>query len=186
MWFMVREFNQRQTFWRRLTRVLAPLVGLTLAMAVWAANPALEGTGPVQVELYENLPEPPQLENPGEGYNKKYAQHTADDIDLSGLKPTIRYTERAFGFPGIPTKFSENGLALDYSEPFVLKATIERSLPAGSYQFRLRSRGASRLEVDGKVIVVTEPQKPQSLEQRPASATGRARRLAASAGPLPA
>ena len=30
MWFMVREFNQRQTFWRRLTRVLAPLVGLTL------------------------------------------------------------------------------------------------------------------------------------------------------------
>ena len=160
MWFMVREFNQRQTFWRRLTRVLGPLVGLTLAMAVWAASPALEGTGPVQVEFYENLPEPPQPENPGEGYSKKYAQHTAADIDLTGLKPTMRYTERAFGFPGIPTKFSKNGLALDYSEPFVLKATIERTLPAGSYQFRLRSRGASRLEVDGKVVAVTKPQKP--------------------------
>ena len=160
MWFMVREFNQRRTFWRRLTRVLAPLVGLTLAMAVWAASPALEGTGLVQVELYENLPEPPQPENPGEGYNKKYVQHTAAGIDLTGLEPSMRYTERAFGFPGIPTKFSKNGLALDYSEPFVLKATIERTLPAGSYQFRLRSRGASRLEVDGKVVAVTEPQKP--------------------------
>ena len=112
MWFMVREFNQRQTFWRRLNRVLAPLVGLTLAMAVWAASPALEGPGPVEVELYENLPEPPQPEDPGEGYNKKYTQHTADDIDLTGLRPSMRYTERAFGFPGIPTKFSKNGLAL--------------------------------------------------------------------------
>ena len=161
------DFNRRPSFWRRLFGVLTTLASLTLAMAGWAASPALEGTGPVQVELYENLPEPPQPENPGEGYSKKYAQHTADDIDLSGLKPAIRYTESAFGFPGIPTKFSKNGLALDYSEPFVLKATIERTLPAGSYQFRLRAKGASRLEIDGKVVASAKPQKPNRSSNDP-------------------
>ena len=167
MGMMLLDFNRRPPFRRRFNGVLTPLVGLTLAMAGWAGSPALEGTGPVEVELYENLPEPPQPENPGEGYNKKYAQHTADDIDLTGLKPSIRYTESAFGFPRIPTKFSKNGLALDYTEPFVLKATIERALPAGSYQFRLRSKGASRLEVDGKVLAVTEPQKPNQSSNDP-------------------
>ena len=129
MGFMVLGFDERRAFWRRATRVIAPLVGLTMVMAASAASPALEVTGPVEVSLYENLPEPPQPENPGEGYNKKYAQHAAGDIDLTGLKPSMRYTERAFGFPGIPTKFSKNGLALDYSEPFVLKDTMERALP---------------------------------------------------------
>ena len=167
MGFMVLGIHWQQRFWRRLIGGLTPLVGFTMAMAAWAASPILEGTGPVHVELYENLPEPPQPENPGKDYNRKYAQHTADDIDLSGLKPSMRYTERAFGFPGVPTKFSKNGLALDYSEPFVLKAAMERALPAGSYQFRLRSKGASRLEVDGKVVAVTKPQKPNRSSNDP-------------------
>ena len=162
MGFTYRDVNQQRRVLRRLIGVGTALAGLTITMTMagWAASPALERTGPVQVELYENLPAVPEPENPGEGYSKKYAQHTADDIDLTGLKPTIRYTERAFGFAGLPTKFSKNGLALDYTEPFVLKATIERTLPAGSYQFRLRARGTARLEIDGKVVAVTEPQKP--------------------------
>src|SRR5262249_36824354 len=82
--------------------------------------------GPVQVEVFENV-------------------QKGSEFDLSSQKPTDRYTENAFGFVRVATKYSENALALDRSTPYVLRATFERAFPAGDRQFRLRARGAAQL-----------------------------------------
>ncbi len=144
-------------------------LGLTLCLAASlapAASPvldaSLEQVGPVGVEIYEDLPAPPPPtpEEAKAGWKEKYVHHKALDIDLTGLTPTYRYTESAFGFPRLPTKFSKNALALDYSEPFALKAGMKAAPPAGSYRFRLRSKGSARFELDGKVLATTKRQKP--------------------------
>ena len=138
---------------------------LAASLAVAASpvlNSSLETAGPVVVEIYENLASPPPS-TPGEaqeGWKKKYIHHKARDIELTGLTPTFRYTESAFGFPRLPTKFSTNALALAYSEPFALKAAMTAVLPAGSYRFRLRSKGSARFELDGRVLATTKRQTP--------------------------
>src|SRR5438105_838789 len=71
--------------------------------------------------------------------------------DLAPGQVTERYTELAFAFPVVPTKFSPRGVALDRSNPFVLRATQSLSLPAGNYRLLLRARGAARLFLDGKL-----------------------------------
>ncbi len=113
-----------------------PTPGTTVAARIPSTQP-----GPVQVELFENLPAGSELD-PGAG------------------EPAEIYTEPAFGFVRTPAKYSLNALPLDRSAPFVLRATQEARLPAGSYQFRLRARGAARLLLDGKVLGETKPQKP--------------------------
>src|SRR5436309_11690054 len=89
--------------------------------------------GPVQVELFENVP-------------------AGSEFQLAGQEPVERYREPAFGFVRVPTKYSDNALALDRSTPFVLRATFDRELPAGELQFRLRARGAAVLLIDGNIV----------------------------------
>src|SRR6185503_9537821 len=89
--------------------------------------------GSVQVELFENVP-------------------AGSEFDLTSRQPTERYTENAFGFVRVPTRYSTNALALDLSTPYILRAAFERDLPAGERQFRLRARGAAVFMVDGKVV----------------------------------
>lgn len=125
----------------------APTIACVLALLL-AAIPLggtgpipLGGTGPVRVEIFENLPAGSELE-PGD------------------RRSTDRYTEPAFGFVRVPTRYSANALPLDRSTPFVLRASLERAFPAGEYLFRLRSKGAAWFLVDGKVLLTTKPQQP--------------------------
>ena len=148
-----------RTGWFGLILCLAAPLGLVASPVLDAS---LETVGPVVVEIYENLAPPPPStpEEAQAGWEKKYVHHKARDISLTGLTPTFRYTESAFGFPRLPTKFSHNALVLDYSEPFALKAGMKATLPAGSYQFRLRSKGSARFELNGKIVATTKRQKP--------------------------
>src|SRR5438034_1222436 len=104
--------------------------------------------GSVQVDLFENIP-------PG------------SEFELAGRQPVERYTENAFGFVRVPTKYSPNALALDLSTPYILRATFERDLPAGERQFRLRARGAAAFMVDGNVVAKTKPQPPNTSGDDP-------------------
>jgi len=119
-------------------------IALTAA-AVLAGIPA---GAPVQVAIFESVP-------------------PASEMAPINMEPTERYTEAAFGFVHIPGKFSANATPLDRSTPFVLRASYERSLPAGSYQFRLRARGAARFTVDGKSLWQTNPQPPNTSGDDP-------------------
>jgi hypothetical protein len=95
----------------------------------------------VRVELFENLSK-------------------GGEFELSQQQPVEQYTEPAFGFTRVPTKFSANALPLDRSTPFVLRATFECDFPGGDRNFRLRARGAAVLIVDGKTVAKTKAQPP--------------------------
>src|SRR5262245_9785039 len=75
--------------------------------------------------------------------------------DLAPGKVTSTWTEGAFGFVAVPGKFSDKGLLLDRSNPFVVRAAQTITLPAGEYRILIRARGASRLYVDDKLILET-------------------------------
>ncbi len=94
---------------------------------------------PVTVRIFEDLDEPAWLAPAGE--------------------PTAEYSEPAFGFVRIPAKFSRNALRLDRSTPFSLEATMVKTLEAGDYRFRLRSKGLAVFLVDGKAVLRTEAQR---------------------------
>ena len=104
--------------------------------------------GAVSVEIFENLPK-------------------GAEFDLGKASATDRYYEPAFGFVRTPTKFAANAVPLDRSMPFVLRARFERTLPAGKYRFRLRSRGAAQFAIDGKTVASTKAQKPNTSGDDP-------------------
>lgn len=128
---------------------MRPLYPLFLALSVFGAPaPSLPAGGAVQVEIFEDA-------------------GSVKDLDLTGLTPVDRYTEPAFAFVHTPTKFAPNAIPLDRSTPYFLRATYKRSFAAGSYQFRLRARGAAKLWIDGKPVASTKPQKPNTSSDDP-------------------
>ena len=126
---------------RRVWFANSILAGAGVLAWLAAAAPAADADGIVSVEIFEDLPQEQWL-------------------DPAGLEPLSAYTEPAFGFVQIPKRFSRNALALDRSEPFTLKATLSRALPAGKYRFRLRSKGLSEFSVDGQALLETKAQEP--------------------------
>lgn len=65
------------------------------------------------------------------------------------------YTADAFGFSRIPHKYIDTGIREDRANPFLLRAVARVELPAGSHRLLLRGRGASRLLVDGTLLLNT-------------------------------
>ncbi len=120
---------------------------------------------PVQVELFENLPKGTELKPSGQA--------------------TERYQEAAFAFVRIPTKYSPNALPLDRSTPYVLRATYERTLAAGTYQFRLRARGASTFVIDDREIAHTKAQPPNTSGDDPVPPPRSTEKLLVRAAPYP-
>jgi Protein of unknown function (DUF1553)/Protein of unknown function (DUF1549) len=110
--------------------LLTSLTLLLLPPATTAVPPA-KG---VSVELIEGIPD-------------------KRSWDFQPPEPTIRYTEPAFGFVAVPTKYSARGNALDRTNPFLLRARAEITLPVGKYRFLLRSRGAARLFLDNHLLI---------------------------------
>lgn len=70
--------------------------------------------------------------------------------------PSESYEEPAFGFFELPQKYVDTGVRGDRANPLLLRAAAVVSLPAGKHRLLLRSRGASRLLVDGQSILRTE------------------------------
>src|SRR6266508_505757 len=58
--------------------------------------------------------------------------------ELADGKITERYTEPAFGFVTVPGKFSNRGLFLDRSNPYVVRATKSLAPQAGEYTLLVR------------------------------------------------
>ncbi len=73
--------------------------------------------------------------------------------DFIAPAPTERYTEPAFALAEIAHKYSPLGVRADRSNPFVVRVTGDVELPNGESRFLIRSRSASRLFIDGKLVV---------------------------------
>ncbi|MCB1062458.1 MAG: DUF1553 domain-containing protein, partial [Verrucomicrobiae bacterium] len=71
-------------------------------------------------------------------------------------KPSLAYDEEVFGFFQVPQKYIEAGVRGDWTNPFMIRAAAKVTLPAGEQRLLLRSRGKSRLWLDGKVIAENE------------------------------
>ncbi|NBR86263.1 MAG: DUF1553 domain-containing protein [Proteobacteria bacterium] len=70
--------------------------------------------------------------------------------------PVETYTEPAFGFVGLPQKYTERGVRADRSNPFLLRASALVKLPAGEHKILLRSLQGAKLHVDGKLAAQTK------------------------------
>ena len=67
--------------------------------------------------------------------------------------PSERFTQAELAFVEAPKKYNGHGVQDDRGSPYVLWATTDVELPAGTHRLLLRSRSAARLYVDGKLIV---------------------------------
>ncbi|HEX8203189.1 MAG TPA: DUF1553 domain-containing protein, partial [Isosphaeraceae bacterium] len=68
----------------------------------------------------------------------------------------------ALGFVQVPSRYSPRGIEVERSRPFALHAEATLAAPAGPHRLILRSRGAARLVVDGKVLAETDPIRPNA------------------------
>ncbi|MSU77801.1 MAG: DUF1553 domain-containing protein [Gemmataceae bacterium] len=68
---------------------------------------------------------------------------------------TERFDAIAFGFFHVPFKYIDTGVRADRSIPFLLRASAEITLPAGKHRILLRARGATKLWIDGEVLLTT-------------------------------
>ena len=87
------------------------LVTFGLSAGAAVEDPSAPTRHEIQVELLEGVPD------------KK-------SWDFDGVDAAERWVQTAFGFAGVPKKFSSRGLVIDRSNPFVLRATGGIRLPA--------------------------------------------------------
>ncbi|HVJ45130.1 MAG TPA: DUF1549 domain-containing protein, partial [Luteolibacter sp.] len=70
------------------------------------------------------------------------------------LKPTLTYTEDAFGLFELPQKYITSGVRADRF-PALVRAASMIDIPAGKHRLLLRARGGSRLFIDHKQVLAT-------------------------------
>jgi hypothetical protein len=66
------------------------------------------------------------------------------------------YTEPAFGFIVLPTKYSAKGIKTDRKAPFLFRASARVVLPKGEQRLLLRVRTGARLYIDGKPLLTVK------------------------------
>jgi hypothetical protein len=97
--------------------------------------------------------------------------------DFSLPESTDRYDTAAFGFVEVPHKYTPHGVRADRSEPFLIRATAQVTVPEGKWRILVRCRNASRLYLDDVQIAETP------FHSIAASGHDRVRELDASLGP---
>jgi hypothetical protein len=85
------------------------------------------------------------------------------DWPQESLRATSSFNEDAFGLFELPQKYISTGVRADRAFPTLVRATAEVSLPAGSHRLLLRSRGAARLLIDGRVVLTTPFDQPRQF-----------------------
>ena len=71
-------------------------------------------------------------------------------------EPTEFWTEPAFAFFTTPQRYSSKALRIDRGNPLILRASSVMQLPAGRYNFLVRTLRFGRLFIDGKLVVETQ------------------------------
>ncbi len=101
-----------------------------------AVNIAAIPQGEILVHIFENIPD-----------NRSWQRRSATLTD--------QFMKTSFAFVDIPRKYSNEGLRMNRSNPYLLRATGKVILPQGTHRILLRARNAAKLMMDGKQIVKT-------------------------------
>jgi hypothetical protein len=72
--------------------------------------------------------------------------------DFVRQKPSLVYKQPAFGWSEIPNKYNDHGVRDDWTNPHLVRASSIVTLPEGTNEILIRSRGASRLFIDDSLV----------------------------------
>jgi mono/diheme cytochrome c family protein len=121
----------------RLYRGILPEKTIAARYPVEPYTPILPGEGlpkdKVRVEIVENI-----------GKAAKWPRQYPQPVDV--------YEEDVFGFFQIPQKYTDTGVRAERSNPYLVRALANITLPAGKHELLMRVRGQGRLWMDGKVV----------------------------------
>ncbi len=76
---------------------------------------------------------------------------------LETTKESSRWWGDAFLLPRVPVRYDDWGIRSSWAAPLLLRMAAEVKLPEGSHRILLRTRGLSRLWIDGELIAETKP-----------------------------
>jgi len=72
-------------------------------------------------------------------------------------KETLRWTTQEFLLPRLPQRYDAWGIRESWKAPVLVRVAGDVKLPAGQQKILIRSRGLSRLWIDGKLVATTKP-----------------------------
>lgn len=105
--------------------------------------PIIPLPSPVDVTIFEGLP----------------AEWSGD---VPQKKPDDAWQKLTMAFTQLPKKYAPKGAMIDRRSPFLLRSTLRRSYPAGTYELILRSRARSILKIDGQRVAETRTIEPNA------------------------
>ena len=116
---------------------------VTLSLTAWLS--AAESNVPIATDL------------PADPVRVEIIEGVPDQTtwDFTPGQPSESYTEPAFGFAAMPTRYSARGVKADRSYPFLFRASGKVTLPPGEHRLLLRARTGSRLYLDGRLVLST-------------------------------
>jgi hypothetical protein len=96
-----------------------------------------------------------QANFPGPAVKVEILENIPDQLswDFEAPRPTETYYEPAFGFPAMPARYSEKGVKVDRTFPFVLRASAQVALPKGELRILMRAKSGARLFMDGDLLL---------------------------------
>ena len=122
--------------------------------------------GAVHVDIFEHPGKVESVQSETAGGNDSGPAKDTGGLDASwSAVPALKtdgYTEPAFAFASIPSKYNGRGVKVDRSRPFLVRAAAVVTLPAGEHRFLLRALGGARLALDGREIAIVEHIKRRS------------------------
>lgn len=111
---------------------------------------------------YVFIPPPPSLDPATIPAGKVIVQICEDVLGEKAAwpsadpKPTESYEIPAFGHREVPHKYVSTGIRDDRPFTYFLRTAAKVTLPKGTHRLLLRGRGATRLTIDGKQLLVTK------------------------------
>lgn len=76
-------------------------------------------------------------------------------------KPVESFTQHDFAFARVPRKYNQNGIIVDRSQSYLLRAAGKIEFGKGKQRLLLRSLNGSRLWIDGRMLAVNRFALPQ-------------------------
>ena len=89
------------------------------------------------------------------------------DADETLPPETARWVTEEFLIPRLPLRYDDWGIRASWKGPVLLRAYAETNLTPGKHRFLLRTRGLSRLWINGERIAATKPQTGDSAGYQP-------------------
>jgi len=101
---------------------------------------------PISFDVYESL----------ESHKKWYAAETSNSIPAVPQSPIYQWESDRFYLHRLPLRYDGWGIRDDWRPSVLVRGETRLRLPQGESKFLIRTRGLSRLWVDGQIVAATK------------------------------